>query len=90
MWLAAAALIRPLAWEPPYALGVILKRKKKKKRKSSPFDTYIPWLPHVPLLESLFRFEVTYLLACALTHTHTYLHHFAVQQKLTECCKSTK
>ena len=27
--LAAVALIIPLAWEPPYALGVALKRKKK-------------------------------------------------------------
>ena len=32
LWLAAVALIRPLAWEFPYALGVALKRKKKKKR----------------------------------------------------------
>ena len=27
--LAAVALIRPLAWEPPYAMGVALKRPKK-------------------------------------------------------------
>ena len=26
--LVAAALIRPLAWEPPYAVGVALKRQK--------------------------------------------------------------
>ena len=34
MWLAATALIRPLAWEPPYAEGVaqeMAKRPKKKK-----------------------------------------------------------
>ena len=31
--LAALALIRPLAWEPPYAAGAALKRKKKKKKK---------------------------------------------------------
>ena len=34
LWLwcrpAATALIRPLAWEPPYARGVALKTKKKK------------------------------------------------------------
>ena len=34
LWLwrrpAATALIRPLAWEPPYATGVALKRPKKK------------------------------------------------------------
>ena len=29
--LAAIASIRPLAWEPPYALGVALKRPKEKK-----------------------------------------------------------
>ena len=29
--LVAAALIKPLAWEPPYVAGVTLKRQKKKK-----------------------------------------------------------
>ena len=29
-WLAAIAPIQPLAWEPPYATGVALKRKKKR------------------------------------------------------------
>ena len=28
----ATALIRPLAWEPPYATGSALKRQKKKKK----------------------------------------------------------
>ena len=36
LWLwckpAAAAPIRPLAWEPPYATGAALKSKKKKKK----------------------------------------------------------
>ena len=32
--LVAAALIRPLAWEPPYAAHVAVKRKKEKKRLS--------------------------------------------------------
>ena len=31
--LAAIAPIWPLAWEPPYAAGVALKRQKKKKEK---------------------------------------------------------
>ena len=30
--LAATAPIQPLAWEPPCALGVALKRQKKKKK----------------------------------------------------------
>ena len=29
LWQAAAALIRPLAWEFPYATGMALKRPKK-------------------------------------------------------------
>ena len=37
LWLwgrpAATALIRPLAWEPPYAAGAALKRQEKKKKK---------------------------------------------------------
>ena len=31
--LAATALIGPLAWETPYAVGVALKRQKKKTKK---------------------------------------------------------
>ena len=31
--LAVIAPIRPLAWEPPHAAGVALKRQKKKKKK---------------------------------------------------------
>ena len=31
--LAATALTGPLAWEPPYAAGVALKRQKTKKKK---------------------------------------------------------
>ena len=35
LWLwcgtAATALIHPLAWEPPYAAGIALKKKKKDK-----------------------------------------------------------
>ena len=31
--LAAAALVEPLAWEPPYAASVALKSKKERKKK---------------------------------------------------------
>ena len=31
VWVTATALIRPLAWEPPYALGEALKRQKEKR-----------------------------------------------------------
>ena len=37
LWLlcrpVATALIRPLAWEPPYASGVALKSKKRKRKR---------------------------------------------------------
>ena len=40
LWLwcrpAAAALIQPLAWEPPYAAGVALKRQKTNPRRTNP------------------------------------------------------
>ena len=32
--LAAAVLIRPLAWEPPYAMGAALKSKKQKQARA--------------------------------------------------------
>jgi len=31
----ATVPIRPLAWEPPYAMGAALKKKKKKERKKT-------------------------------------------------------
>ena len=41
LWLrcrpAATALIQPLAWEPPYATGVVLKSKRKKEKTGVPF-----------------------------------------------------
>ena len=39
LWLrpAAAAVIQPLAWEPPYTTGVALKRQNPKKKKKE-FD----------------------------------------------------
>ena len=42
LWLwcrpAATTLIRPLAWEPPYAEGVALEKTKKKKKKKNVFS----------------------------------------------------
>ena len=32
---AATVLIGPLAWEPPYASGVALKRQKRKEKRNS-------------------------------------------------------
>ena len=33
--LTAVALIQPLAWEPPYAAGVALKRPRKEQKKET-------------------------------------------------------
>ena len=41
--LAATALIRPLAWEPPYAVGAALKRQKT-KNKNSGVPVVAQWL----------------------------------------------
>jgi len=35
--LLATALIQPLAWESPYAMGEALKRQKRKEGKQFPF-----------------------------------------------------
>ena len=47
LWLwgraVSTALIGPLAWEPPYAAGVALKRQKKEKKKKME-------LPHDPAI----------------------------------------
>ena len=40
VWLAAVAQIRPLAWEPPYAMGAALRSQKKKKRESARRPTF--------------------------------------------------
>ena len=49
LWLwrgpAATAPIRPLAWDPPYAEGMALKRQKGKKKKKKNLSLGIPWWP---------------------------------------------
>ena len=42
--LAATALIRPLAWEPPYAVGAAQEHKKDKKKKKK--QNGIPNIPN--------------------------------------------
>ena len=44
--LAATALIPPLAWEIPYAVGAVLKSQKKK----SQLNIEIPYAPTGPIL----------------------------------------
>ena len=58
LWLwcrpAATAPIRPLAWEPPYAMGEALGRQKDKNKKVlvqvSPYALLLFLLPFVSLL----------------------------------------
>ena len=50
--LAATALIRPLAWEPPCATGAALKTYKKRKRKKRQiWNGWIIWSFHVSSFE---------------------------------------
>ena len=39
----ASTLIPPLAWEPAYAAGTVLKRPKKKKKKKRYTNLYVHW-----------------------------------------------
>ena len=43
LWLAVLAPILPLAWEPPYAMGAVL--KKQQQQKKCKFFGPIPTLP---------------------------------------------
>ena len=43
LWPGATAPIRPLAWGPPYATGVALKRQKTKKKKKKKKDFVRCW-----------------------------------------------
>ena len=53
--LAAIAPIRPLAWEPPYAAGVALKRQKQDKQKT---NLVSPGLSSTDALASSFAEEL--------------------------------
>ena len=59
LWLAAAALIRPLAWELPYAAGVALKEKRKKKEKKIMSSFLIKGKDHVSI-----SFIAVFLISC--------------------------
>ena len=58
LWLEVAALIRPLAWEHPYAACVALKKQKKKERKEM---TSYNSMVFKPLIQSLLLFLILYL-----------------------------
>ena len=47
--LAAVALIRPLAWEPPYAVGTALKSKQTNKHTKKHIELATQWLPRFTL-----------------------------------------
>ena len=63
LWLrqrvVATAPIRPLAWEPPYATGAALEKKKKKKRNfpAALFASFSLALTHPPEMEILAVFR---------------------------------
>ena len=55
--LVATALIRPLAWEPPYAAGVALEKDKKTNQKNKPKNLdQLGLLGHCYLSEKVFSF----------------------------------
>ena len=51
---AATALVRPLAWELPYAVAAALKRPKKKKKKSSDLRFFSSYRYNFPLIHCAF------------------------------------
>ena len=70
--LAAVALIRPLAWQLPYAAGAALKRKRKKKDfplSPPPIPFLLPTAPH-----SCVSFRSTF--QAFISTCVSYRHHF--------------
>ena len=59
LWLwhrpAATATIQPLAWEPPYALGMVLKRQNKKaKTKQTKTPTKLMYKTGIHMVKTVF------------------------------------
>ena len=88
--LEAVALIRPVAWEPTYATGLVLKRKKKEKKKgptSLPQDIMTHnaslFTAHHFLLECGVREgggSVLFVLGCVLRVQNTVWHTVSAQE----------
>ena len=64
---ASLAPVRPLAWDPPYAVSAALKKTKKKKRRSKCFAYKQMLNAYTPNLKILFKdnvqldeFQMTY------------------------------
>ena len=85
--LPATAPIRPLAWEPPYAIGVALKKKNKNKNKTKqkisrahlPSGEYHALLFSCSANSSLIRVlsHILPSLSCLWTCVHCHLHQKA-------------
>ena len=60
--LAAVAPIRPLAWEPPYAVGVALKKTKDKKKKIPfyVFHSNSSWALSLALIREILFLQVAF------------------------------
>ena len=62
LWLwcrpVATALIRPLAWEPPYATGAALEKGKKTKKKKKELLTLCSPLLEIHIIISRFNLKI--------------------------------
>ena len=62
--LAAAAAIRPLAWEPPYATGAALGKAKRQKKKKKDIFLFIHLFIYFPLYTMGTKLHI---------HVHVYI-----------------
>ena len=69
LWLlcVAIALIWPLAWEPPYAMSVALKRQKKKRKRKGVTETVIAALIY---RIGIMDMQGIMLITCVISKTH--------------------
>jgi len=76
--LVATALIRLLAWEPPYAVGMALKRQKdkktkKKKERKKEKEFYYLYLKMTISSELFHVFQFSFITHSFLVSTNNYL-----------------
>ena len=83
LWLwcrpAATALIGPLAWKPPYAMGTALEDKKTKKKNAWIKKMWYVCV-HIYTHTHVYTHMHTYTHICSITHTHT-MEYYSTMRK---------
>ena len=80
--LAAAALIQPIAWEPPYATSAALKKKKKGYTHTHEYDSAIKKNEIMPFAQTWVDLEIIIISEVRQRKTNTACYHSHVESKI--------